>query len=127
MIGYRTDMFPAFWSRDSGHPIPVRFDSAEKIAQSHQLRAEMNLAGGQLIGNPIPQADEIPTETLQPHIEAALHRAEVNGIVGKDVTPFLLAEVLNLTEGRSLEANIALIRSNAALAAEIATCLTKLR
>ena len=78
-------------------------------------------------GRPIPAEDEIPAEELGPHIEAALRSAEASGITGKDVTPFLLDQVLSLTEGRSLEANVALIKNNAALAAEIADHLAVLR
>ena len=127
VIGYRTDAFPAFWSRDSGLPVQIRVDDANNIARSHRMRATMNLAGGQLIGNPIPAADEIPAAVLRPHIETALSLAETRGVTGKDVTPFLLEQVLDLTEGRSIEANIALIKNNAALAARIANCLSELR
>ena len=126
VIGYRTDAFPAFWSRDSGQRLPIRVDTPRQIARSHRLRAAMGLSGGQLVANPIPPADEIPASQLTPHIDAALRAADARGITGKSVTPFLLEQVLHLTEGRSLEANIALIRNNAALAAEIATCLTSM-
>ncbi len=127
VIGYGTDTFPAFWSRSSGLPVPMRLDSAEKIARSHRLRAAMKLAGGQLIANPISTEDEIPTSVLGPHIETALRLAETRKIAGKEVTPFLLEQVLELTEGRSLDANIGLIKNNAALASEIAKELVKLR
>ena len=123
VIGYRTDTFPAFWSRDSGLAVPIRADDAGQIARSHRLRAAMGLSGGQLVANPIPHEDEIPASQLVPHIEAALRSAEKQGITGKDVTPYLLEQVLHLTMGRSLEANIALIRNNAALAAGIAISL----
>jgi pseudouridine-5'-phosphate glycosidase len=126
VIGYGTDTFPAFWSRSSGLPAPVRVDTVAKIAQAHRLRATMGLAGGQLIANPIPTQDEISADLLCPHIEEALRLAEARGITGKDVTPFLLHQVLELTEGRSLQANIALIKNNAALASEIATELAKM-
>ena len=120
VIGYRTDRFPAFWSRDSGLPAPIRLDDTADIARSHRLRAAMGLQGGQLVANPIPQVAEIPAAELDPIIENALASAEAEGVRGKDVTPFLLARVLELTAGRSLSANIALIKHNAALAAEIA-------
>lgn len=125
VIGYRTDRFPAFWSRDSGHPVPIRMDSSADIARSHRLRAAMGLRGGQLVVNPIPPEDEIPAEDLKPHIEAAIREAEAAGISGKEVTPFLLDRVLQLTEGRSLEANIALVLNNARLAAQIAVALSR--
>ena len=127
VIGYRTDTFPAFWSRDSGLPVPIRADDPDRIAEAHRLRAAMGLTGGQLIGNPIPAGDEIPSNELGPHIEAALRSAEARGVTGKDVTPFLLEHVLHLTGGRSLEANVALIQNNAALAAGIAACLASMK
>lgn len=127
VIGYGTDEFPAFWSRSSGLPVPVRLDDAEMIAQSHRLRLAMGLGGGQLIANPIPEEAEIPANELDPHIEAAVRLADQRGITGKEVTPFLLAHVLELTAGRSLEANIALVRNNAGLAAEVAICLARSR
>ncbi len=126
VVGYGTDVFPAFWSRNSDLPVPIRMDEAESIAKAHRLRAAMNLAGGQLIANPIPSAHEIPAEVLVPHIEAALDLAMERSITGKEVTPFLLSQVLRLTDGRSLEANIELIKNNAALAAEIARHLVAL-
>lgn len=125
VIGYQTDRFPAFWSRDSGHSVPIRMDSPADIARSHRLRAAMGLQGGQLVVNPIPPEDEIPAEDLKPHIEAAIREAEAAGISGKEVTPFLLDRVLRLTEGRSLEANIALVLNNARLAAGIAVALSR--
>lgn len=126
VIGFATDTFPAFWSRDSGLQVPIRMDDPRKIAEAHRIRVALTLAGGQLIGNPIPVEHEIPADQLQPHIGAALQSAEARGIIGKDVTPFLLEQVLHLTNGRSLEANVALVKNNAALAADIATHLASL-
>lgn len=126
VVGYRTNEFPAFWSRSSGLGVPIRMDSAEKIARSHRLRSAMNLGGGQLIVNPIPEHAEISAAELEPHIAAAITRAEEQSISGKEVTPYLLARVLERTEGRSVDANVALIKNNAALAAEIARCLASL-
>ncbi|MEM9762783.1 MAG: pseudouridine-5'-phosphate glycosidase [Pseudomonadota bacterium] len=127
VIGYRTDEFPAFWSRSSGLPAPIRMETAEAIARCHRLRASMGVGGGQLVANPIPQQAEIPAAELVPHIERAISVATEKGVTGKAVTPFLLERILGLTDGRSLEANVALIKSNAALAAEIATCLARTR
>lgn len=120
VIAYRQDALPAFWSRDSGLAAPLRADEPAQIARTHRLRAELGLAGGQLVANPIPEGDEIAAETLAPVIEAALSAAASEGIRGKAVTPFLLARVLAATEGRSLKANIALVLNNARLAAKIA-------
>ncbi|NNU80723.1 pseudouridine-5'-phosphate glycosidase [Halovulum dunhuangense] len=125
VIAYGQDAMPAFWSRDSGLPAPLRMDSAEAIAAAFAMRRRLGLPGGQLVANPIPAEAEIPAATLAPHIEAALAEAAARGIAAKDVTPFLLGRVLELTGGRSLEANIALVLNNARLAAGIATALRK--
>lgn len=116
--------FPAFWSRHSDLTAPLQMDSAAQIAKSHQMRVAMGLSGGQLIANPIPQADEITAGVLAPIIAQAQAEAETKGIAGKAVTPFLLGRIFELTEGRSLTANNALVRNNARLAAEIAQHLT---
>ena len=125
VIGYRTDDLPAFWSRESGLAVPIRLDAAKEIADCHKMRQALGLAGGQLVVNPIPHDAEIPTLDLAEHIETAIIAAEAAAISGKDVTPYLLARVLDLTEGRSLDANVALIQNNAALAAEIAVALAE--
>ncbi|MEM7188165.1 MAG: pseudouridine-5'-phosphate glycosidase [Pseudomonadota bacterium] len=126
VIGFETDDFPAFWSRSSSLSVPIRMDNVEEISRSHRLRAAMGLAGGQLIANPIPIEAEIAQAELNPHIDAALVQAEASGITGKDVTPFLLQRVLESTEGASLEANVALVKNNAAVAARIAVALSRI-
>lgn len=123
VIGYRTDAFPAFWSRDSGLPAPLRMDSAAAIAAAHRARARLGLKGGQLVANPIPPQAEIPRAEIDPIIAAALAEAEAQGIAAKAVTPFLLGRIFELTGGRSLAANIALVLANARLAAEVARAL----
>ncbi|OOY16171.1 MULTISPECIES: pseudouridine-5'-phosphate glycosidase [unclassified Thioclava] len=120
VIAYGQDAFPAFWSRNSGLPAPLRADSAAEIAKSQLARAALGLPGGQLIANPIPAEAEIAREEIVPVIEQALQEAEAQGIAAKAVTPFLLSRIFELTEGRSLEANIALVLNNARLAAAIA-------
>ncbi|WP_372886889.1 pseudouridine-5'-phosphate glycosidase, partial [Shimia sp.] len=120
VIAYRQQAFPAFWSARSPHPAPLRMDTAAEIAAAHLMRSALGIAGGQLVANPIPDADEIPAETLAPLIAQATAEAARQGIHGKDVTPFLLARLLELTGGRSLTANIALVLNNARLASEIA-------
>ena len=124
VIAYGQDVLPAFWSRTSALPAPLRADTAQEIAASHAMRARLGLPGGQLIANPIPADAEIPAATLRPHIEQALAEAEAQGIAAKAVTPFLLQRIFELTDGTSLTANIALVRNNARLAAQIATALT---
>jgi pseudouridine-5'-phosphate glycosidase len=120
VIAYGQDAFPAFWSRDSGLPAPLRMDTPAEIAAAFRMRQAVGLGGGQLIANPIPLQDEIPADNLRPLIAKALEKAIENGISGKAVTPFLLGEIFELTEGDSLTANIALVRNNARLAAKIA-------
>ena len=125
VISYGQDEFPAFWSRSSGLKAPLRMDSAGQIAAAHRMRARLGLPGGQLVANPIPVEAEIPRDQIMPHIETALAEAAAQGIAAKSVTPFLLQRIFELTEGRSLAANIALVLSNARLAAEIAGELVK--
>jgi len=120
VIAYGQDAFPAFWSRGSNLTAPLRMDDAAQIAAAHKMRAALGLPGGQLVANPIPEAAEIPASTLAPIIATAQADADRAGISGKGVTPYLLQRIFELTEGRSLEANIALVRNNAVLAAQIA-------
>lgn len=120
VICYGTDDFPAFWSRSSGLPAPIRLDSPAEIARMIVIRRELKLGGGILVANPIPQPDEIPWGEISQTIGAAVAQAARRGIRGKAVTPFLLSHLLELTQGRSLVANIALVKNNALLAARIA-------
>ncbi|WP_138470832.1 pseudouridine-5'-phosphate glycosidase [Poseidonocella sp. HB161398] len=127
VIAYGQDALPAFWSRDSGLAAPLRLDSAAEIAAAAQMRALLGVPGGQLVANPVPEADEIPAAEMAPVIAQATEEAAAQGIRAKAVTPFLLGRILELTGGRSLETNIALVRSNARLAAAIAKEFTRLR
>jgi len=123
VIAYGQDDLPAFWSRSSGLKAPLRMDTPAQIATAHTVRATLGLPGGQLVCNPIPHADEIPRDIIVPFIEAALKDAATQGIAAKAVTPFLLQRIFAATQGRSLTANIALVRNNARLAASIAKAL----
>ena len=123
VVGYGTDRFPAFWSRDSGLPVPIRLDTLEAVAGLIRAKAALGLGGGVLVANPVPEADEIPSGEIAALIEAAVAEAQRAGITGKAVTPFLLSRLLDLTNGRSLATNIALVKNNAALAARLATAL----
>ncbi|KIC48728.1 pseudouridine-5'-phosphate glycosidase [Tateyamaria sp. ANG-S1] len=120
VIAYGQDDMPAFWSRSAGMTAPLRMDHAADIAAAHLQRAALGLPGGQLVVNPLPEADEIDRATLAPIIAQATQDAETHGISGKGVTPYLLQRIFELTDGRSLTANIALVRNNARLAAQIA-------
>lgn len=125
VIAFGQDAFPAFWSRESGLKAPLRMDRAEDIAAAARMRARLGLPGGQLVANPIPAAAEIPRAEIMPVVEAALADAAAQGIAAKAVTPFLLQRIFELTEGRSLEANIALVLNNARLGAAIAGAMAR--
>jgi pseudouridine-5'-phosphate glycosidase len=117
------DEFPAFWSRKSDLKSPLRLDSAERIAAFQRAREALGIAGGMLIGNPVPEKDEIASAEMEGYIRQALERAEAQGISGKAVTPFLLASIFEITGGRSLVTNISLVENNARLAGKIAVAL----
>lgn len=120
VIGYGTDEFPAFYSRSSGLKAPLRADSPAEVGAIMQAKWSMGLSGAVVVANPIPAADEIPAVEIGPVIDAALAEADRRGVSGKDITPFLLGEIVRVTGGCSLKANIALVKNNARVAAEIA-------
>ena len=120
VVGYRTNEFPAFWSRSSGLAAPLRLDSAAEIAGLLRAKWELGLRGGAVIANPVSEEDEIPAAEMAGRIDRAVAEAARRGIGGKAVTPFILSHIAELTGGRSLAANIALVKSNARLAAEVA-------
>ncbi len=125
VIAHGQDDFPAFWSRSSGLRAPLRMDSAEEIARAHLMRASLGLAGGQIVANPIPVEAEIPQAVIGPVIAQAIAEAAARGVAAKSVTPFLLQRIFELTEGRSLSSNIALVLNNARLGAAIARAITE--
>lgn len=120
VIAVGQDAIPAYWSRDSGLPAPLRLDDPAEIAAAARMHRTLGLPGGQLVVNPIPAEAEIPHAEIFPAVERALEEAARKRIAAKAVTPFLLDRVYDLTQGRSVEANIALVLANARLAAEIA-------
>ncbi len=124
VIAYGQNEMPAFWSRSSGVKAPLRMNKVEDIANAHIIRKSLGLPGGQLIANPIPNRYEINHAIIKPIINEAQKDADNIGITGKEVTPYLLQRIYELTEGRSLSANIGLVRNNAKLAAKIATELS---
>lgn len=125
VVGYGTDRFPAFWSRSSDLPVPIRLDTPAAIAELIRAKDRLGLKGGVLITNPVPTEDEVPFEDVRGLIDEAVDEARRRGIVGKAVTPFLLSYLNQATGGRSLVANIALVKHNAALAARIAVSLAQ--
>jgi pseudouridine-5'-phosphate glycosidase len=122
VLGYGTDEFPAFWARQSGHKVDHRFDDVAEIARVVALQAELGM-GGVLITNPIPEADALDPALIEARIEEAVQGAEREGVSRKDLTPFLLKRIFELTDGKSLVANIALVENNAKVAAQIAVAL----
>ncbi len=120
VIGYKTDEFPAFFSSKSGFKVDFSFPTAEEIAEFIVKKWEFPLKGGVLISNPIPNEYDIDAEKIEYIIAQALQEADKYGVKGKEITPYLLSKVNELSKGESLTSNIALIKSNAALAAKVA-------
>ena len=120
VVGYGTDDFPAFYSRTSGLKCPLRVDGAQDMARLMRAKWDLGLAGGIVVANPIPAEYEIAANEITPLIEKAVAEAREEKIDGRDVTPFLLARLARATAGRSLAANIELVKNNAAVAARIA-------
>jgi pseudouridine-5'-phosphate glycosidase len=125
VIAFGQNELPAFWSRSSGLRAPLRLDDPASIAAAHLMRRRLGLPGGQLVANPIPVAAEISPTVIAPLVSDALDAAQRDGIAGKAITPFLLAHIAERSGGAALRANIALVRSNARLAARIATELAR--
>ena len=122
VITFGQTSLPAFWSSDSPFASPLSLDDPSSIAKSHEIRKRLGLSGGQLIANPIPKADQIPFETIEPIVIEAVKLANEKNIIAKDLTPFILSKINQLSKGESLLANIALIKNNAKLASKIALC-----
>ena len=125
VIGYRCDEFPAFYARSSGLRLDHRCDGAHDIARMVRLQQQIG-PGGLLIANPIPESHALDAAAIEARINEAVFEAKVQGVGQKEVTPFLLRRIVELTDGRSLEANMALVKNNAIVAAQIAVELTRL-
>jgi pseudouridine-5'-phosphate glycosidase len=121
VIGYRTDQFPGFYLADSGHPVGWRVETPDEVAEVLRARCRLGLGGyGLVLANPIAPSEEMNRALHDRVLAAGLSAAEANGVRGKDVTPFLLDFFHRETAGASLAANVALVLSNARLAAEVA-------
>jgi len=120
VIAFGQDEFPAFYVRESGFKAPVRLDTPDEIAEMLRVKWELGLKGGAVVGNPIPTKYALPKEEIDQAINTALDRASGFGIKGKEITPYLLDAIKEITDGQSLKANIHLVQNNAKLAAEIA-------
>jgi pseudouridylate synthase len=125
VVGYRTDDFPAFYTRASGYAVPLRVDSPEEIAALMRAKDSLGIAGGVSVANPIPVGDEIAHEQIDAIIDQALDDLDRLGITGKDTTPYLLGRIVEITGGDSLRANIALVKNNAHLGAEVAAAFAR--
>jgi pseudouridine-5'-phosphate glycosidase len=123
VVGYRTDEFPAFYSRESGLDVSVRLDSPPAIAEYWEAHKSLGMEGAVLVANPIPESSAIPYREMEPLLDEASREARDQRLRGKALTPFLLQRVSDLSEGRSLIANEALLLSNARLAAEISSAI----
>ncbi|CAJ1004408.1 pseudouridine-5'-phosphate glycosidase [Brevibacillus aydinogluensis] len=120
VVGYRTAEFPSFFARESGFGVDFRLDTPEEVATLMDTKWQLGLNGGLVIANPVPEADALNHREIEAVIEQALAEAKEKGITGKQVTPFLLDRVKQLTAGKSLQTNIALVKHNAEVAAKIA-------
>ena len=125
VLGYGTEELPAFYTRKSGFQVDYRVDSPAELAAAFRTQKELNLGGGMLVTNPIPEEYSMDAEVINRAIDQAIAEASEQGIHGKATTPFLLARVKELTGGDSLESNIKLVFNNAALAARTAACLAQ--
>lgn len=125
VVGYRTREFPAFYSRSSGLFLDLSLESPDEIARLYRAHRQLGLEQGVLIANPISAEHQIPREEIQVHLTQALKELDGRGVTGKEVTPFLLSRIVELTGGRSLETNVHLLRSNVGLACEIARSLAE--
>ena len=123
VVGYETDEFPAFYSRGSGLPVDVRCDTPGEVVAIWHAKQKLGLAGGLLVTVPVPAAAEIPAAEVEPAILQAVAEAAARGLRSAEVTPFLLPRIAQLTGERSLRANLALLKNNARVAAEIAVAL----
>ncbi|WP_304943439.1 pseudouridine-5'-phosphate glycosidase, partial [Vallitalea guaymasensis] len=120
VIGYGTNDFPAFYTRKSGYSVDYNADSTEVIAKAIKVKEDLNIKGGMVIGNPIPEEYEMDYDFINNAIDKAVQDAEKKGIKGKNITPFILSEIHHITEGKSLYSNKKLVYNNARVAAKIA-------
>lgn len=123
VYGYKTENMPAFYTRDSGYKLDYKVEDYEEVAEAVKVQWELGLHGGAVLANPIPEEYAMDSEKINEAITVALKEAEDRGIEGKEVTPFLLDRVLNVTGGESLEANIQLVENNARIGARVAKFL----
>ncbi len=127
VVGVGTDDFPSFFSRSSGVPVPMRLDTPEEVARLARATWDLGLDHGIAVANPVPAEDEMPRADIDGVIAQALADADALGVRGKDITPYLLGRLVELSDGRSLQTNLALVRHNARVGTAIAVALAALR
>lgn len=127
VLGYRTEYLPAFYTRKSDFKVDYKMESPEETAELLKAKWGAGLKGGVVIANPVPEEYSMDEKLIKETIGSAIEEAEKEGIKGKEATPFLLSKIKELTEGKSLEANIELVYNNAALAADIAKAYSELK
>ncbi|MFD0673751.1 pseudouridine-5'-phosphate glycosidase [Cohnella sp. GCM10027633] len=123
VVGYQTDEFPSFYARESGFGVDFRLDEPSQVADVLRTKWALGLDGGAVIANPVPAESALKQEEIEGVIQQALDEAKAQNIAGKKVTPFLLARIKELTDGRSLATNISLVYNNAKVAAQLAVAL----
>ncbi|MBZ4683679.1 MAG: pseudouridylate synthase [Fusobacteriaceae bacterium] len=125
VVGYKTNELPAFYTRKSGFSVDYSVDDIKELANALKIKYELNLKGGMVIANPIPEEYQMDYDTINTAIENALKELEEKGIKGKESTPFLLSKVKEITKGKSLDSNIQLVYNNAKVASQLANELCK--
>lgn len=125
VVGYQCDELPAFYSRTSGLPVDARVESPEEVAEIFRTQRELKISSGLLVCVPVPEEFEVSNERLKMVLDDALNEAERKNIGGRELTPFLLSQMAQRSDGATLRANVALLENNARVAAEIAKALTK--
>ncbi len=126
VVGYQTDQLPAFYARSSRFAVDYRIDDPVSLAKAIHTKWRLGMAGGLIVGNPVPEADAIPSEEIDQFIDDAIIEMDKKGITGKETTPFLLARIAEKTAGRSLDTNIKLVLNNATVAAQTAVAYAEL-
>ncbi|QKS73195.1 pseudouridine-5'-phosphate glycosidase [Paenalkalicoccus suaedae] len=125
VIGYQSEAFPAFYNRDSGFGVDIHATDAEAVASTMKVKWDLELDGGIVVANPVPEESELKKEYMDGILEQALREADEQGVKGKDTTPFLLARLKEISEGETLKTNIALVYHNAKVGAEIAVAYNR--
>ncbi|MBA3661333.1 MAG: pseudouridine-5'-phosphate glycosidase [Gammaproteobacteria bacterium] len=126
IVGYRTHTLPAFYTAETNYKLPARIDTLPELVKLLKVHWQLGMTSSILIANPIPKEDEIPVEYIEPVINEALRQAAEKDLQGKEITPFILNEVMHATEGKSLQANIQLLKNNITLGAMLAHAIANI-